>query len=121
MSFDLHRFPRSLRRAVIALVRALREEHNFRLQVFGGVVVLIFAAWRGVRWPEFALLTAVLGFVPVLELVISSVERLVDIAEPRLHSYAALVKDLLAAAVLLAAIVAGAVAVIVLMPYLVRR
>lgn len=116
---DLSRFPRSLWRAARALLRALREEHNFRWQFIGGVVVISVAAGLRVTYLELAVLLGAVGAVLVLELFNSSLERLVDIAQPRVHTYAATIKDLLAGAVLLAALLALAAAVLILGPYLV--
>lgn len=116
---DFLRFPRSLTRASRALVNALRQEPNFRLQLIFAGVVLLAAAWLRVRWIELLLLLLAVGLVPVLELMNSAVERLVDVVHPRLHSYAATIKDLLAGAVLLSALLALAVAVMILLPYLV--
>lgn len=110
---------RSLRRAVGALGSALREEQNFRLHVVAALVVLLAAFVVRVNRVEFALLTVVTGQVLILELVNSAVERLVDMAQPRVHQYAAVVKNMMAGAVLLAALVAVGVGGAVLLPRLV--
>ncbi len=112
------RFLRSLWRAAAALSRALREEHNFRLQVIGGVMVVAAAVVAGVKRLELALLVAAVGAVPALELINSALERLVDVMQPRVHHLAAAVKNLMAGAVLFAAGVALLIGGLILWPYL---
>lgn len=119
MSLDPRRFLRSLWRASRALIAAFAGEHNFRLQVVGGVVILLVAVLLGSRGYELALLVAVLGAVPTLELVNSSVEHLVDLMQPRVHQVAAVVKNMMAGAVLLAALTAVITVAIILLPRLV--
>ena len=55
--------------------------------------------------------------VLVLELLNSSIERLVDLAKPRLHEEAGTIKDLMAGAVLLASMVAVIVGILIFWPY----
>lgn len=119
MPFDPRRFPRSLWRAAGALLTALREEQNFRLQAIVGIAVVAWSLWLGVDALELAIILGAVVAVVVLELVNSAVERLVDMAQPRIHHYAAAVKNMLAAAVLVTALGAAAVIVLILSPYLV--
>lgn len=119
MSIQGGRFFRSLVRASRALATALHEEHNFRLLAVGGVVILLVAVLLGIRGYELALLVAVLGAVPTLELVNSSVEHLVDLMQPRVHQVAAVVKNMMAGAVLLAALTAVITVAIILLPRIV--
>ena len=119
MAVDFTRFPHSLLRAARALVTALREELNFRLQVVGAIVVVLLAVWLRIDARELAVIFLAVAVVPVLELVNSAVERLVDMAQPRVHHYAAAVKNLMAGAVLLSAVAAGGVVLVIFWPYLV--
>lgn len=56
-------------------------------------------------------------FVLVLELINSSVERLVDLLKPRLHEYAGDIKDLMAGAVLLASLFALLIGAVIFAPH----
>jgi diacylglycerol kinase len=67
---------------------------------------------------ERAILLLVTMFVLVLELLNSSLERLVDLAKPRLHEYAGDIKDLMAGSVLLAAMFALVLGLLILGPKL---
>ena len=100
----------------IALV--FREELSFRIQAAIGVLVLLLA-WRvRVREWEFVVLLLVVALVLVLELGNSVVERLIDVFSPRLHHEVADIKDLMAAAVLVASIGAAVIGLVILLPYL---
>ena len=65
---------------------------------------------------ERAILLLVTMLVLMLELLNSSLERLVDLAKPRLHVYAGEIKDLMAASVLVAALFALLVGILILGP-----
>jgi len=67
-------------------------------------------------WERSVLLLVAMS-VLVLELLNSSVERMVDLVKPRLHEYVADIKDIMAGAVLLAALFALLLAVIILGPH----
>jgi len=56
-------------------------------------------------------------WVLILELINTVVERVVDILKPRIHPYARLIKDLMAAVVLISSIVAVIVGIIIFYPY----
>jgi diacylglycerol kinase len=109
---------RSFGHALRGLSTAFRSERSFRLQIFASFV--LFAAlfvFPLVAW-ERALLVLVATLVLVLELVNSSLERLVDLAKPRLHAYAGEIKDVMAGSVLVASIGAIILGVIILGPHL---
>lgn len=112
------KFFRSLSRAAGALVTALREEQNFRIQSVAAATAIAGSLILGVAAGELALVVGAAGMVLSLELVNSAAERLVDMALPRVHHYAAVVKNLMAAAVLTAALAALAVTLLVWWPYL---
>ncbi len=112
---------RSFIHAFRGLVLAFRMERNFRIQI--GVAVIVFvcmwifplAAWQRV------ILLSISVFVLVLELLNTSIERVVDLAKPRLDAYARDVKDVMAGAVLLASIFAVMIGAVIFWPYLVGR
>ncbi len=107
----------SLKNAWRGLVLAIRSERSFRIQSVVGFLVIVavfvipFKSW------ERALLLLATASVLVLELINSMVERLVDLVRPRLHAYVRDVKDLMAAAVLLASVFAAALGLLILLPY----
>ena len=57
-------------------------------------------------------------FVLVMELFNTILERVVDILKPRVHPYAQLIKDIMAATVLIASIGAIVVGITIFYPYI---
>ena len=94
------------------------EGRNFRvmLAAAGGVVVVgCFLDISGVEW---ALLTLAVGLVLALELLNTAGERLVDILSPDHDPRYGMVKDILAGAVLVAALAAVVVGALIFLPKL---
>ena len=99
----------------------LREEQNFRLQIGAAMFVFLLGWFFHLRPIESAILALVTGSVLVLELLNSVLERVVDLVKPRVHPYIAEIKNIAAAAVLVAAFTAIAVAFFIFIPHLLER
>lgn len=111
-------FRKSVRHALHGLAHALQSENNFRIHtvVSCGIIILLIA----LRVPrrESALIVLVIASVLILELVNTIVERFADLLEPRVHPYVHIIKDLMAAVVIIAALAASIVGVLVFWPYI---
>jgi diacylglycerol kinase len=81
------------------------------------LVVVILVSTLPLASGERLMLLLVTGLVLVLELLNTMVERFVDLMKPRLSAYVRDVKDLMAAAVLVAAIFAALIGLMILLPY----
>ena len=108
----------SFRHAFRGLLLAFRTERSFRLQIAAALVVIFLCFILPFRGWERALLLLATASVLVLELINSMVERLIDLVKPRMHLYVRDIKDLMAAAVLLASMFAAALGVLILWPYI---
>lgn len=107
---------RSFGHAFRGLALAFKSERSFRLQLLAAAVVVAVIVIVPMELWERAVLLLVTMFVLVLELLNSSLERLVDLAKPRLHAYAGDIKDLMAGSVLIAAIFALVLGLLILGP-----
>lgn len=107
----LHAF----RHAFRGLAAALRHELAFRVEVVTAIVAVPVALWVGESGLERALLVAVVGLVPLVELVNAAIEATVDRIGPEVHPLSARAKDLGAAALLVSLAIAGAVWLLVLL------
>ena len=58
-----------------------------------------------------------IGLVILMEIVNSAVERVTDVLKPRINGYVKEIKDIMAAAVMLASLVALIIGVIIFWPY----
>ncbi len=97
---------------------AWKNQRNFRLKVYIGVLALALALWLQVSLvPVLLLIALVLG----LELVNTALEAVVDLVSPNYHPLAKAAKDLAAAAVLVASAIAALIGIILFIPALVDR
>lgn len=95
------------------------NEQNFRIQVVVACVVIAGMFVFRVSIGEAIILTMLIIFVLILELVNTIFEKMVDILKPRIHSYVKVIKDMMAAAVLIAALGSTVVAGMIFIPHLV--
>jgi diacylglycerol kinase len=109
---------RSFGHAFRGLVLAFKSERSFRLQAMFAILVIALLFIIPLALWERSVLLLVTMFVLVLELLNSSLERLVDLAKPRLNAYAGEIKDLMAGSVLLAAVFALVLGLLILGPKL---
>jgi len=91
-------------------LRAALGESSFRTHLVAAVAVLAALAWLRPAPLWWALVALTIALVLALELANTAVERLVDRLHPERHPEIKLVKDCLAAAVLVASLGALAVA-----------
>lgn len=107
----------SFRYALKGLRYVFQHEQSFRIQLVATIVVLGLVVALDVSRRDTVLLFLVIGLVLTLEILNSAVEVIVDLLKPRMHPYAQVIKDLMAAAVLLASFVALLIGVFVFVPY----
>jgi len=112
---------RSFGYAYSGIAYLLRSQQNARIHAAITLVVIGLGIWLRLTGPQWAVLVLAMGLVWSAETVNTALENLVDLASPQVDPAAKSVKDLAAAAVLLAAIAAAAVGVLVMGPALIRR
>jgi len=115
---EVKRFGRSLRHAIDGIIYAVSRERNFRIEILVAFFVIVFILFFKVKNWEAIILILMMMWVLILELINTVLERVVDILKPRIHPYARLIKDLMAAVVLISSIVAIIVGIIIFYPYL---
>lgn len=118
--FSLRRLGKSFKYALKGLSYALRYEQNFRVELIAAllVIIVIFIANLAV-WERVALFMMIL-LVLMAELINSIFEKMADMLKPRLHHYVHIIKDLMAAVVLLASLGAVVVGVLILGPHFLK-
>jgi len=114
---EIRRFGKSLRHATRGLKYVLLNERNFQIEIIISFTVLMMIWIFKVKNWEAVILILIIMFVLIFELTNTVVERVVDILKPRIHPYAKLVKDLMAAAVLISSIMAIIIGLIIFSPY----
>lgn len=111
----------SFRLAFSGLWYALRTQRSMRIHLGVASAVTIAGLWVGLSADQWAVLALTSGLVLLGEMVNTVMEKLVDLVCPDYHPLAKIVKDVMAGAVLLAAIVAVIVGLLVLGPPLWSR
>ena len=108
--FNFRRLWKSFGYAVRGLAYAWHHEQNFRVQVVVAWAVCIAALLFRLSPARDTILVMLVTLILVLELLNTFFEKVIDLISPRLNHYAAVLKDILAAAVLVAscgAVIAG--------------
>lgn len=110
-----HRF----RCAWHGLVWTLREERHFKFHVVALLLVVIAGFYFQINFWEWMIVCIVSSLVISLELVNAALERALDHLHPDQHPAIGLAKDILAGAVLVAALSALIVGMLVFIPKLI--
>lgn len=116
--FNRSVFFRSFRYAAKGLAYAFRYEQSFRVQLSIAIVLVAVASLIGVSPTETLILTLVVSSILVLELLNTILEKFLDILKPRMHPFVGLMKDLMAAAVFVAALGALVIGAVIFFPRL---
>lgn len=95
-----------------------REEANFRIEIFSTIVLLGFATYFNFSAIEWTITVAIITIVLSGEVVNTVIEDLCNKIEPNQDPAIGKIKDMAAGFVLLAALGAGAMGVILILPHL---
>lgn len=95
----------------------VKHEQNVRLQLAASVVVIVLMVYFQVRLWQAIILFGVMVLVLTLELINTVFEKLIDVLQPRIHYYVEIIKDVMAAAVLISSIGALIIGILIFAPY----
>lgn len=116
----VRQFSKSFFHAFRGLKYAIRNEKNFQNELIFGIIVVVAMIYFGVTRAEMVVLVIIIMGVLIMELLNTILERVVDILKSRVHPYARLIKDLMAAGVLLTSILAVIIGLIIFIPYILK-
>lgn len=117
----MKKFFRSFGYAYQGVRYALSSELNLRIHCLSIIVITTLGFWFNLKPIEWVTLIAMFGLVVVAELFNTAIEQLTNLVSPDFSKKAGLVKDIAAAAVLIAAIIALLVGCIIFYPHLQTR
>lgn len=117
--FKISRLYKSFIYALRGLFKVFHEEQNLRIQALIAVLVIALAGVFKIKPVEWCLLLLAIFTVILMEIVNSAVERITDVLKPRLNGYVKEIKDIMAAAVMTASLLALIIGLIILGPYLI--
>lgn len=110
---------KSFKFAYRGFVYVFKNEQNFRIQlVVSIIVVLLMIFFQLPSWKVITLFI-VIGAILILEIMNTIFEKISDMLQPRIHHYVAIIKDLMAAAVLLTSLGAIVIGIIIFWPYII--
>lgn len=117
---NIPRLARSFRYALRGFWYVFRQEQNVRLHLLASLAVIILMIYFQVSLWQAVILILVIVLVLILELINTIFERMTDMLRPRLHYYVEVIKDVMAAAVLVASIGAIIVGILIFAPYILK-
>ena len=106
--------------AMQGLQNAFVAERNFRIEIFGAVAACVAAYTLYVSRIEWLIIMINIGFVLSTELMNTAIEKLCDLTTKEIHPFIKIIKDVAAAAVLLAAVSAFICALIIFIPPIIK-
>jgi len=116
----IKRLLKSFKYAISGLVKIFKEEQNLRIQFFLGLITLCFAYLFKIEKIELLLIIFSVGLVILMETINSAVERIADVLKPRINNYIKEIKDITAAAVMIASIISLIIGIMIFYPYIVE-
>ncbi len=120
MRLSFHRLGQSFRDAFRGIVYTFRSEQNFRVQIIIAIIVLGLSFYFPLRrWERILALLMTLSVLST-ELLNTAVEKFSDLLIPRMHQQILVIKDVMAAAVLITSIGAALIGLFIFWPYLVN-
>ncbi len=108
----------SLRNALAGLVVAWKEEINFRIEIGCGVLAVAAALLLGISQAELLIILFLIGFVLSAEALNTALEEFCDMVQKNHDPHIAKIKDLAAAAVLIASFTALVIGAAIFIPYI---
>lgn len=107
---------KSFQYAIAGIIYAFKNENNFRFHFILAIFVLLASWYFKITKTEWMFIVLTIVFVLTLELINTMFECMVDILEPRFHQYVKNIKDIMAAAVFVAALGAAVTGALIFAP-----
>ena len=116
--FDFKKFVKSFEHAIDGVVFLLVNEQNARVHTIITILVGIGVYVFGVTRIEAAILFMAVILVFAIEIINTAIEKMFDLLHPENHSVIRGVKDAMAGAVLISAVIAFVVATLIFIPHI---
>lgn len=118
MIFSLKKFIRSFQYAFRGLKHVFKKEQTFRIQIIIALIVITLMFYFNITPLEKIILLMMVFLVLSLELVNTTAENILNVVEPNFRPRVQIIKDTMAAAVLVAAFGSLIIGLIIFLPYL---
>jgi len=117
---SLKKMVNSFKNAFSGLRVAILQEQTFKIQAFIAIFVLLLSFYFKVSKIDFLILFLVMILVLSLELINSQIERILDYLNQEFDEKIKIIKDLSAAAVLLAVLGSLIIGLLIFLPYIIK-
>lgn len=107
-----------LKFALEGLIVIFKEERNFRIHFLFACLAIIIGFVLKLNQNEWLIIVITIHIVILMEIMNSIIERMIDYIKPDIHPIAKKIKDMAAAAVLIAAVMSIIVGLIIFIPKL---
>lgn len=114
--FSIKARARSFKYAFEGLRSLFRNDHNIILHLVVTIAVIALSVWIKITTTEALVLVFAIGFVWVAELFNTAIEKIMDLISMQRHPRIKFIKDVSAAAVLIASITAAIAGCIIFIP-----
>lgn len=114
----MKKFHKSLKAARNGIVETLIHERNFKIMLAMTLIIVVAMFYFPTLRIEKAILATVIFAVLTLEMVNIVIERILDFVHPGHHEEVRIIKDLIAAIVLIASFGAAIIGVIIFWQYI---
>ncbi|MEA3398330.1 MAG: diacylglycerol kinase family protein [Patescibacteria group bacterium] len=114
----IKRLLKSFKYALNGLIKTFREEQNLRIQLTATLIIILAGWYFKIERLEWALIIFAIGLVILAEIINSAAERITDVLRPRINTYVKTIKDIMAAAVMFASLIAFLIGLLVFFPKL---
>jgi diacylglycerol kinase len=109
---------RSIHFAMQGIIRVIRHEHNARIHLVAAAITSGLGLLLRISRVEWMVVLLCIALVIVTEIVNTALEKLVDLVSPEINEQAREIKDISAAAVLVAAVIALITGMILFLPHI---
>lgn len=111
----------SIKNAINGLWHVFKSQQNAHLHLIATIIVVVTGLWLRLSIVNWIFLLLVIGMVWIAEFLNTALEVIVNLASPDQHPLAKVGKDIGAAAVLIAAVIALIIGIIILGPPLIEK
>ncbi len=115
-AFSLVRRVSSTNHAMRGFIILLKTGHNFWMQIFFTLLAVYMGVILNISSTEWAMVVIVAGLVFLAEAFNTAIEIDIDLTSPNYHPYAKDTKDVAAAGVIIASLIATIIGLIIFLP-----
>ena len=112
----MNKFLKSFTYAFKGLTYTFRTQLNFKVHCIAAIIIILLGFYFKLSTAEWMWISLMIALVLVVELINTAIEILVDLISPLQHPKAGAIKDIAAAAVLIAALLSIAIGLFIFVP-----